>query len=60
MGSVQAMAAAFGTMKRADQQRYLSRLQRLMEGTSPRAKATPELLAAMGIAVVIEGEQANG
>lgn len=60
LSSIQAMAAAFGSMKKPDQQRYLGRLQRLAEGGMARpVKATPELLAAMGVAVVIE-EAGNG
>ncbi len=54
MGNIQAMAAAFGAMKKTDQQRYLGRLRRMMEGASPRAKATPELLAAIGVEVVVK------
>jgi len=61
LGDIQATAAAFGSLKKGDQKRYLARLQRLMEGARKAAvKATPEVLAAMGVAVVIEGEQPNG
>lgn len=53
LGDIQAMGAAFGGMKRSDRERYLGRLQRIAQGEGRPAKASPQALAAMGVAVVI-------
>lgn len=48
-----AMTAAFGGMRRGDRQRYIGRLTRIARGGGHAAPATPETLAAMGVAVVV-------
>ena len=54
IASINAMTVAFGGMKPFDRQRYLGRLERMAKGASTApVKATPEVLAAMGINVVI-------
>jgi len=53
LASVNAMSAAFGGMARFDRQRYLGRLSRMAQGGGPAARPTPQVLAAMGVAVVV-------
>lgn len=53
LASINAMGAAFGGMSRGDRQRYVGRLERIAQGGGQPARATPEALAAMGVAVVV-------
>lgn len=53
LADINAMTAAFGGMRRTDRQRYVGRLQRAAQGGGAPARATPETLAAMGVAVVV-------
>lgn len=53
LASINAMSAAYGGMKRADRQRYLGRLSRAAQGGGAPMRATPAILAAMGVAVVV-------
>lgn len=61
LANITAVSAAFGSMKAADRQRYVGRLTRLAVGASAQAPVpTPEMLAAMGVAVVIVPPEAPG
>lgn len=53
LASINAMTAAFGGMKHADRSRYLGRLESAAQGGGAPARATPETLAMMGIAVIV-------
>lgn len=54
LASINAMSAAFGGMKRFDRARYVGKLSRAAQGGGSGAvKATPEMLSAMGVNVVI-------
>jgi hypothetical protein len=53
LAGINAMGAAFGGMTRSDRQRYVGRLQRMAQGSTERAKPTPQILASMGVAVVV-------
>ena len=53
LASFNVMSAAYGGMKRGDRQRYLSRLTRAAQGGGAPMRATPGILAAMGVAVVV-------
>jgi hypothetical protein len=54
LADINAMSAAFGGMRRQDRQRHVGRLVRAANGRGSRAaQATPDVLAAMGISVVI-------
>ena len=48
-----AMAVAFGTMARADARRFVGGLRRQARGAVAAVHATPQALAAMGVAVVM-------
>lgn len=53
LADIGAMSAAFGGMKRGDRQRYVGRLTRAAQGGGQPMPATPQALAAMGVAVVV-------
>ena len=62
LASINAMSAAYGGMRRGDRQRYLGRLTRAAQGGGAPMRATPAVLAAMGVAVIVvppEGEAAT-
>ncbi|QXN67994.1 hypothetical protein [Microcystis phage Mwe-Yong1] len=52
LASINAMSIALGGASPFERQRYLGRLQRAAQGAEV-ARATPETLAAMGVAVVV-------
>lgn len=59
LADINAMSVAFGSMRRFDSQRYVGSLKRAARGAAGPARATPEALATMGVAVVVvppEGE----
>jgi hypothetical protein len=66
LASINAMSAAFGGMSRGDRQRYVGRLAKAAQGGGQQPqRATPETLAAMGVAVIVvpaddAGGLANG
>jgi len=51
--SINAMSAAFGGLQRGARQRYVSRLLRAARGGGAATPATPAMLAAMGVAVIM-------
>lgn len=54
LADINAMSAAFGGMRQMDRRRFIGRLERMARGGRTAARpATPEGLAAMGVAVVI-------
>jgi hypothetical protein len=54
LADISAMSVAFGGMRSEDRRRHLGQLRRIaMGGPGGVLKATPQSLAAMGIAVVI-------
>jgi hypothetical protein len=59
LASINAMSVAFGGASRFERERYLGRLQRDAQGAEV-ARATPETLAAMGVAVVVVPADAGG
>lgn len=52
LGSINVMTIAMGGASGQDRDRYVARLERLARGGKRPPRATPETLAAMGIAVV--------
>ena len=60
LADVQAMGVAFGSVSATDRRRHLARLRRLASGVRA-APATPQVLAAMGVGVVlVPPETGNG
>jgi hypothetical protein len=60
LASINAMSAAYGGMRRGDRQRYLSRLSRVAQGGGAPMRATPGILAAMGVAVIVVPPEGEG
>ena len=60
LANVQAMGAAFGGMRPIDRRQYFSRLRRIASGARA-APVTPQVLASMGVGVVVvPAEASNG
>lgn len=61
LSHIDSSAVAFGSLEQRDSQKVIRQLEEQRDGVSRKpSKATPDELAAMGIAVSFQQEQANG